>query len=286
MKLWKRTGQGKELTVERKRDRGFWWAAALVMICALIMLGCYPGASEAVQRGLHSTESAEDNSNNQSWPEYDGGGEMNLKSFIRYMYMGSYGMYWELQQKIGQCVMTPSQVFFPGISLSDGNEAFDDTFSGWFSAFGSLLDSYEVEYQIIDQKTGSSYSNSSQNLRGKFESEEEMPFFLALVFGEDGAMTMEELQNQDGLELELGSISGLTPKYFLNWIECRYLSPALMKLPSNVEIYIYSPDANCYYGRNDGRIGDGYNSYNYWALISDAVLPAYLILRGYWRPAP
>ena len=35
-----------------------------------------------------------------TWPSYDGGAEDNLKSFAQFMYVGSYVMYWQLQEKL------------------------------------------------------------------------------------------------------------------------------------------------------------------------------------------
>lgn len=277
MRLWKRSGQGGELTAEEKKKRGFWWAAALVAVCALIMLGCYSGVKEsAIYYSAGEAEIASDGDVVvQSWPSFDAGGETNLKSFIRYMYVGSYGMYWELRQKMNQRVLKPSEVFFPNISLED--EEFNTDFAQWKESFESLMEAYEVEYQIVDRETGASYSNSSQSLKELYEKGNSEPFFLVLVFGEDGELSLEHLENQDELSLELSQISGLTSRQVMNWVGPQSLSPALMTRPSEVEVYIYSSNENCYYSIN-GRPLTVSSSYAYWGVIYDEIATNYLIL--------
>ena len=72
-------------------------AMVLVVFCAFVTYENYEGIKEDY-REKNAAVTGE--TTLQTWPNYnDNSSETtDLKSFIRYMYVGSYGMYWQLLQ--------------------------------------------------------------------------------------------------------------------------------------------------------------------------------------------
>ena len=57
------------------------------------------------------------------------------------------------------------------------------------------------------------------------------------------------MKNAGDIQLTVGEVGGMTKAGFLQWIDLAGVSTGILKQPSNVEIYIYSPDSACYLGR-------------------------------------
>lgn len=57
------------------------------------------------------------------------------------------------------------------------------------------------------------------------------------------------MKNAVNIQLTVGEVGGMTKAGFLQWIDLAGVSTGILKQPSNVEIYIYSPDSACYLGR-------------------------------------
>ena len=68
----------------------------VLVFCSLLMLASFSQTRDSVEFYVKE-EASETEDGGQSWPNYRYNDITDLKSFIRYMYMGSYGMYWELQ---------------------------------------------------------------------------------------------------------------------------------------------------------------------------------------------
>lgn len=220
-------------------------AMVLVVFCAFVTYENYEGIKEDY-REKNAAVTGE--TTLQTWPNYNdnSSGTTDLKSFIRYMYVGSYGMYWQLLQSEAQKELTPSEIFLAS-EESTNAEYFDENFKGWFDSFQSLLQSYDVSYQIKDLDSGASFNSSAQSLSG-YENAE-APFFLKMTFDKEGSLSLGSMKNAGDIQLTVGEVGGMTKAGFLQWIDLAGVSTGILKQPSNVEIYIYSPDSACYLGR-------------------------------------
>ena len=220
-------------------------AMVLVVFCAFVTYENYEGIKEDY---CERNAAVTGETTLQTWPNYnDNSSETtDLKSFIRYMYVGSYGMYWQLLQSEAQKELTPSEIFLASGESTDA-EYFDENFKGWFDSFQSLLQSYDVSYQIKDLDSGASFNSSAQSLSG-YENAE-APFFLKMTFDKEGSLSLGSMKNAGDIQLTVGEVGGMTKAGFLQWIDLADVSTGILKQPSNVEVYIYSPDSACYLGR-------------------------------------
>lgn len=107
------------MAIKSKNNKAVIFAGFLILISAAIMTGVasdlyyqiyyeYRASMDSSQKIQETEEDALEN----TWPSYDGGAEENLKSFAQFMYAGSYVMYWQLQEKLQQRTVLPSEVFF------------------------------------------------------------------------------------------------------------------------------------------------------------------------------
>ena len=172
-------------------------AMVLVVFCAFVTYENYEGIKEDY-REKNAAVTGE--TTLQTWPNYnDNSSETtDLKSFIRYMYVGSYGMYWQLLQSEAQKELTPSEIFLAS-EESTNAEYFDENFKGWFDSFQSLLQSYDVSYQIKDLDSGASFNSSAQSLSG-YENAE-APFFLKMTFDKEGSLSLGSMKNAGDIQL-------------------------------------------------------------------------------------
>ncbi len=271
------------MAIKLKSSKGGLWMALLLACCAFVMLGCYDSAQRQAEWET-TGETAEDDGSDteQSWPNYNSDAETNLKSFIRYMCVGSYGMYWELMQKTGQAGISPSGLFLTESGLNEVDTIrFDETFERWYGSFLSLLAEYGVEYRMVSQAEGGVYTNSVVNLEKyetgqKEEDAEEPAFFLKLSYGQDGSLSIAELVNQDGIELGIRDIDGMTKGSFLNWMELGDIHASKLEQPRSVELYLYSNDPMCYYSNRTTLEYEDRKPY--LRAAHDTVVPSYLIL--------
>ena len=185
------------------KRRSKFWPLITVLLCAAATVGAYP---EIQQNGedAYYTYSVESEGQAAAWPNYySDDAEANLRQFTRYLYVGSYGMYWNLQQSIQQRVLSPSDVFFSAYGDEDfeGRDGFDSAFRTWMQSYFSLLESFQVEVSMVDLSSGESYSNSSQDLSQYDKGgdlEKEAPFFMKLTFDENGNVSIDQMEIQPG----------------------------------------------------------------------------------------
>ena len=93
--------------IKSKSSRRPFWAAAVIIGCALVMMLYHGVARDTVYGRLEAGASAQV----QSWPNYRMDPETDLKSFIRYLYMASYGMYWSCREHR----QIRTRCFYPGL---------------------------------------------------------------------------------------------------------------------------------------------------------------------------
>lgn len=262
----------------------------VLALCSLLMLASFPQTKASVEFYVKEVAS-ETEDGGQSWPNYRYNDITDLKSFIRYMYMGSYGMYWELQMKEQGKDLEPDEVYFPGYGDTAENaeearqaenhtELLNERIKEWYSNFQSLLENYLVEYRVVDKTSGESVTNSLKNLEEL--DAQESSFYLKMSFDETGAFQIEEMTNQSQLQMTAGEIYGLGKKQFLSWMDMEdyYLPSALMGQPENVDVYIYSGNPECYLSKNEI---DGMYDYDYlyYTRIHDMETTGYVtILSG------
>lgn len=262
----------------------------VLALCSLLMLASFSQTKASVEFYVKEVAS-ETEDGGQSWPNYRYNDITDLKSFIRYMYMGSYGMYWELQMKEQGKDLEPDEVYFPGYEdtaenaeearqAEDHTELLNERIKEWYSNFQSLLENYLVEYRVVDKTSGESVTNSLKNLEEL--DAQESSFYLKMSFDETGAFQIEEMTNQSQLQMTAGEIYGLGKKQFLSWMDMEdyYLPSALMAQPENVDVYIYSGNPECYLSKNEI---DGMYDYDYlyYTRIHDMETTGYVtILSG------
>lgn len=70
-----------------------------------------------------------------------------------------------------------------------------------------------------------------------------------MTFDKEGSLSLGSMKNAGDIQLTVGEVGGMTKAGFLQWIDLAGVSTGILKQPSNVEIYIYSPDSACYLGR-------------------------------------
>ena len=238
------------MAIKLKNNKGLLWTLLLILFCALVM-GGYSQDAGRYQRNRQTAGS--DSDGEEAWPSADGGPEENLKSFVRYMYAGSYIMYWELQQKEDSSAIKPSELFFPDTiqeSMKSELENFDTEFESWRSAISSLFEQYGIVYRIVDTETGEIYTNSVENLEqyAPEVAEGDVPFFLELTFDQEGSVAISDMWNTDGIELSAGSVRGMTKDRVQKWfIGEDQLTTSLLASPTQVKVYIYSNNELCYY---------------------------------------
>ena len=152
--------------------------------------------------------------------------------------------------------MLPSEVFFSDKireqaktdeDLETQLADFDVEFQSWYNGFSSLVEQYQIEYRIVDQESSEAETNSLENLEQYESAAENVPFFLKMTFDEEGSVSIDEMQNQDGIILSAGDIRRMTKARILNWIGNTELSPTLLQTPKQVTVYIYSENQDCYY---------------------------------------
>ena len=100
-----------------------------------------------------------------------------------------------------------------------------------------------MSYQIKDLDSGASFNSSAQSLSG-YENAE-APFFPKMTFDKEGSLSLGSMKNAGDIQLTVGEVGGMTKAGFLQWIDLAGVSTGILKQPSNVEIYIYSPDSAC-----------------------------------------
>ena len=273
------------------------FAGILILICAAIMTGV---ASDLYYEIYHEYQAAQTESlktqetggdaEESTWPSYDGGAEENLRSFAQFMYAGSYVMYWQLQEKLQQSTMAPSEVFFPekireqakqDEDLETELNDFDVEFQDWYDGFASLIEQYQIEYRIVDQESGEAETNSLENLEQYESNADNAPFFLKMTFDTEGSVSIDEMQNQDGIVLSAADIRRMTKARILNWIGNTELSPTLLQTPKKVTVYIYSENQDCYYTGvqwqpEEQTFGTAYGDRGSWYLES-YIIPLFLL---------
>lgn len=262
------------------KRRSKFWPLITVLLCAAATVGAYP---EIQQNGedAYYTYSVESEGQAAAWPNYySDDAEANLRQFTRYLYVGSYGMYWNLQQSIQQRVLSPSDVFFSAYGDEDfeGRDGFDSAFRTWMQSYFSLLESFQVEVSMVDLSSGESYSNSSQDLSQYDKGgdlEKEAPFFMKLTFDENGNVSIDQMENIAGVTLSVSEVGGMTKERVLNWMEAYYLSDAVMSQPENVALYVYSIDEECYVNGN-GASGEAVDSVYYREASAQSIGGIYL----------
>lgn len=278
------------MDIKSKNNRRIFWAVTVLTLCSLQMLASFPQTRDSVEFYLEE-KASETEDGGQSWPNYRYNDMTDLKSFIRYMYMGSYGMYWELQMKEQGTDLEPDEVYFPGYEdtaenaeearqAEDHTELLNERMKEWYSNFQSLLGSYLVEYRVVDKTSGESVTNSLKNLE-ELEPQES-PFYLKMSFDETGAFQIQEMKNQAQIQMTAEEIYGLGKKQFLSWMDLEdyYLPSALMAQPENVDIYIYSGNPECYLSRNEADVVYNYD-YLYYTKINEMETTGYVtILAG------
>ena len=102
------------MATKSKNNKAIIFAGIQILICATIMTGVasdlyyqiyyeYRASMDSSQK----TQATEADAPENTWPSYDGGAEENLKSFAQFMYVGSYVMYWQLQENCSsvQCFL-------------------------------------------------------------------------------------------------------------------------------------------------------------------------------------
>lgn len=245
------------------------WAAAIVLLCALIMLQ-YHGVAADLVEGMAEGGASTDV---QSWPSYRVDAEKDLKSFIRYIYMGSYGMYWELEGR----ETAPSELFLPGLEDFYEAEEFNQEFVNWYDSMTTLLASYGVEYQIVDRVSGEFQTASTNDLRNY---EEGNPaFFLKMSYDENGSLELSSMKNQDNLTFAADEIGSISKRNFLYWMNCSGISASALEQPENVDIYIYSDDPDCYRSHNEVTVAySTVTTLQYIGDIENVISTAYLVL--------
>lgn len=248
------------MAIKLKSNKKLVYLLLLVLFCALVMSGNSASVGE-YQIQLQGTNEENESDVYAVWPSADGGPEENLKSFVRFMYAGSYMMYWELRQKESGTAMEPAELFFPeSIQVTKRTELenFNEEFAAWGKEFTSLLEQYRVVYRIVDTQSETVYTNAAENLElyakdleqdaGNLEKTEEIPFFLELNFDEEGSVSIENMQNADGIVLNAGEIPWMTKERVQQWfIRDEQLPTALLASPEQVKVYLYSNNENCYY---------------------------------------
>lgn len=256
--------------IKSKSNRRPFWAAVIVLCCALIMVQYHGVAYDTVEIQIMEGASTEI----QSWPNYRVDAETDLKSFIRYIYMGSYGMYWELEGRDS----SPSELFltdYEGDSYD--TEEFNGNFTSWYEVMTDLFASYGVEYQIIDRDSGEFQSSSGHDLR--VYEDGNPPFFLKLSYDENGSLELSSMINQDNLEFSADEIGSISKRNFLYWIDVQTISASELGQPENVDIYVYSDDAGCYRSHSGVVVDtDTVVTMQYMGDIEDVISTAYLVL--------
>lgn len=261
-----------------KSNRDTLWLLLLLLLCALIMIGSYGSIWTDVNE-IMETEQA-DGTEVPGWPYYNGNMTDNLESFVRYAYVGSYGMYWELMQTSEQMALQPSEVFFPQsvqTSMEEEMADFDAEFIEWYTSYCSLLEQYGVDYRIVSVQNHQSYTNAAENLENYME-QEEVPFLLKLSFDQDGMASVTEVRNEFGIELGTGAVRGMTKERFLYWMGDTSVSAALCLAPVNAEVYLYSDNAECFLGGEEPPEEVFY--YDRYREIRETLQPTYLVLLG------
>lgn len=256
--------------IKSKNSRRPFWATAVIIGCALVMMLYHGVARDTVYGRLEAGASAQV----QSWPNYRMDPETDLKSFIRYLYMASYGMYWELQGT----QTDPDQVFLSGFEEEDGTrEEFNENFISWYENVTDLLASYGVEYQITDISTGETAGSASGDLEKYVTGSP--AFFIKLRYDGNGSLSLSSMKNQDNLQLQADEIGSVSKRNFLYWIGQETISVSALHQPRDVEICVYSDDPDCYRSYNETTVS--YNTVTamqYQGDIENIVSTAYLVL--------
>ena len=153
------------MATKSKNNKAIIFAGILILICAAIMTGVasdlyyqiyyeYRASMDSSQK----TQATEADAPENTWPSYDGGAEENLKSFAQFMYVGSYVMYWQLQEKLQQRTVLPSEVFFSDKireqaktdeDLETQLADFDVEFQSWYNGFSSLVKKCSISSMLL-----------------------------------------------------------------------------------------------------------------------------------------
>ena len=143
------------MAIKSKNNKAVIFAGILILICAAIMTGVASDLYYEIYHEYQTAQSAnrkmqetEADAEESTWPSYDGEAEENLRSFAQFMYAGSYVMYWQLQEKLQQSTMAPSEVFFSEKIREQAKQDedleteltdFDAEFQDWYDGFASLI---------------------------------------------------------------------------------------------------------------------------------------------------
>lgn len=225
------------------------WLKALV--CMLLIL-CAAAGTMMVYPYIEDFVEAEKEKkeNVMTAEEYNQG---ILEDFVNKAYVGSYGFYLDIQQKVQERSLEPFELFYPEYTWKTEEEDtyyqienFNQRFESWNSMYqSSMLGAYGVKYQVVDKETGAYLTNASEDLSkldpGAYG------FYLRYSFDEKGSFLIEEFYNDQGLYAENLRNLTLNKSYVLDIIGWSDSSVLAMETPKNITVYLLAEDPSCYF---------------------------------------
>lgn len=210
----------------------------------------------------------------------------NKQEFVQELYRGNYSLYWDLQKKIKNSDLTPSEVLFnkiakEAVSTQDDSEYYDDSVgenqqyekefntyfkNEWHDRFLTLvINDYQLDYYIIDNKTGETLTNTTEPLQLIKETSEnaqrikdKYSFYTVLNYGENSA-------------IEIPVLYGLEDSYKSDYLSYEYDKSLFQENPNYGEEVLdnlISPSdvTIIYASKNDNIFSTQEHSYNNYSM--------------------
>lgn len=236
------------------------WLAA--WICILLVLGAAAGTMLTYPK-IKEQADAEKEQRADTWTaeEYN---QSLLADYVNKAYVGSYGFYLDIQQKVQEKSLEPFELFYPEYAWKTSEdeeeyyysmENFNERFRDWNSMYQTaMLGAYGVKYQVVDEETGTYLTNASEDL-SKLDPAG-LGFYLRYSFDEKGSFLVEEFCNEQDMRVEDMSNLSLNKSYVLETIGWSDFSVLAMETPRNITVYLLSEDSTCYYMGKEPYTGD------------------------------
>lgn len=208
-------------------------------------------------------EGYRENSDEVSSDEYE---KELLQDFINKAYVGAYGFYWNVKEEESQASLSPFSLFFPDYKGQRRTEEyyssmtneyydtigdyFDNNFEIWTEMYQtSMLENYGTIYQVVDEETGKSLSNGTEDISKK--EPEDYAFYMKYQFDENGNWTLEKLVDKEGITEDAFEGLTLNKSYVLGQMDLG-ISAISMEAPKNITVYLVSSNEHCYYMGKSG----------------------------------
>ena len=231
----------------------------LIIFMSMVTIICYPMIRENAENRIQNYSESFDNETRD---------QELLANFVNMAYVGCYGFYWDIQQKVQNRGLDPFELFYPDYAKRSYQEEdqseiewFNEALENWNSQYQTaILGGYGVKYQVMEDTTKEFMNNTAEDLSKA--KKEDAAFYMKCSFDKDGNFLVEELISKTGLSVENLANLNFNKSFMLNQIGCNDVPVLSMEQPRNMTVYLVSDNEDCFYMGIHQEID--YDDYGLW----------------------